>query len=77
MKKKQSVLDVFEKTGDLPKWKPVVGARVTVFEDPMTEHKIEGNAKVVKIYSKKNHVLDCDVQFDGDLEIVRRQVKFI
>ena len=74
---KQSVIETWEKTGDIPKWKPVVGAMVEVFEDPMTEHKHEGVAKVVNIHSKDNGVLDCDVQFKGEMDIVRRKVKFI
>ena len=73
---KKSVLDTFEKTGDIPKWKPVVGACVEVFEDVMTQHKHEGVAKIVKIYSKKNGILDCDVRFKGESNIVRRQIKY-
>ena len=74
---KKNILDIFEKTGDIPKWKPVVGAMVEVFEDPLTERIHEGVAKVVKIYSKKDGILDCDVLFKGDTEVFRRQIKYL
>ena len=65
----KNILDTYEKTGKIPKWKPVVGAMVEVFEDPITQHKHEGVAKIVKIHSKTSDgILDCDVRFimEGD-----------
>ena len=73
---KKNILATWEKTGDIPKWKPVIGASVEVFEDVMTQHKHEGVAKVVKIHNKKNGILDCDVKFKGESDIVRRQIKY-
>lgn len=73
----KSIFDIWEKTGDIPKWKPVKGACVEVFEDPLTEHRHEGIAKIVKIHSYKNGILDCDVRFNGKSEVVRRTVKTI
>lgn len=79
---KTNIIDIWEKTGDMPKWKPVVGAIVEVFEDVMTQHKHEGCAKIVKIHSKKNGILDCDVRFYKNIfssteleDVVRRQIK--
>lgn len=74
--KVKNILDTFEKTGDIPKWKPVVGACVEVFEDPLTQHVHEGVAKIVKIHSKKSGILDCDVRFTGENQVVRRQIKY-
>jgi len=74
---KKNILDVFEKTGDIPAWKPIVGACVEVFEDVLTQHKHEGIAKVIKIHSKRDGILDCDVQFKGEKDIVRRQIKYL
>jgi len=86
-KKTKSSLEIFEETGDVPKWKPVVGAAVEVFEDPLTQHRDEGLAKIVKIHRHDKFsdygLLDCDVRFymdssDSKLEdiAVRRQIKY-
>ena len=69
----------------MSKWKPKVGASCEVFEDPMTEHIHEGCAKIVKIHSEKDGMLDCDFRFYKDVhtsskledDVVRRQVKWI
>ena len=74
---KKSVIEIFEKTGDIPKWKPVIGASVDVFSDPITQHIHEGVAKIVKIHVKKDGILDCDVKFKNEDEVVRRQIKYI
>jgi len=76
---KKSIIDIWEKTGDIPKFKWKVGATVEVFEDIMTQHKHEGVAKIVKIHKKGAEIIDCDVRFYKDIkledEVVRRQIK--
>lgn len=81
--KKASVLETWEKTGDIPKHEFKVGALVEVFEDPMTQHIHEGVAKIVKIHKKTKQMVDCDVRFYIDIhsgseledDAVRRQIK--
>ena len=69
-----------DKIWGLKIWKPAVGYPVTVFEDPITCHKHEGDATIVKIHRhdkfKEYGLLDCDVRFKGESEIVRRQIKY-
>jgi hypothetical protein len=60
----------------IKKWKPEVGYPVEVFADPLTEHVHEGVAKIVTIHGKKSGILDCDVRFNGENQVVRRKIKY-
>lgn len=70
--KKASVIETWEKTGDIPKHKFKVGTVVEVFEDPMTQHIHEGVAKIVKIHEITDEIVDCDVRFYCDIHTSRK-----
>ena len=54
----------------------IAGDRVTVYEDPITEKKVEGRAEILEIIGEPiDNIQLCQVRFANDGFETTRQVK--
>jgi len=51
-----------------------VGETVDVYEDPLTEERLEGRARITKIHAVRGNVAWCEVRFKGEGLAYPRQI---